>query len=292
MEGIIIKGFGGFYIASAEGNIYTCSLRGRIKKNSDIRINVGDRVEITPLEAGKGVVEEILPRTTELIRPRIANATQCLLLFAAKDPDIDFTLLDRLLILVESSGLKPVIVFNKIDLNENIASVAKIYRAAGYDVILVSAELGQGQEELHQVLAGQVTVLAGPSGAGKSSTLNMLKPELDLQVGEISEKLGRGKHTTRYVELWELSSNTFVADTPGFSRLDLPESITTKNLYLYYKDFLPFADECKFLACMHHREDECGVKKALELGQINQDRYGRYLLLLDELKEREDKKYD
>ncbi len=292
-EGTIIKGLGGFYFVQSGKEIYSCSLRGRLRKREE-GVLAGDRVVFSPLGidqgVAKGVVEDILPRQNELIRPRIANVKQGLIILAAADPDPDFSLLDRLLILMQKAGIKPAVCFNKIDLAASLQpleAARAAYEAAGFPVIFISAYQKVGREVLRQLLQDTVTVIAGPSGAGKSSTLNMLQPGLCLETGMVSEKLGRGKHTTRVVELLPLDFGGWVADSPGFSRLDLPQDMMPEDLPGFYPDFFQPEKNCRFDGCLHDQEPECGVKQAAAAGVLSKGRYERYQLLLKELQERE-----
>jgi len=300
MDGVITKGYGGFYVVQTEKGRYTCSLRGRLRHrkkdlSGDLRIMVGDRVCITELAPDEGVVEEIYPRAHQLYRPRIANVTQGVVVMSVKNPEPDLLLLDRLLLLIRQAGLQPVICFNKSDLLDNTEKFtpAAVYRQAGFPVYLISAFLGGGRTELLNALQGQISVLAGPSGAGKSTSLNMLEPGLDLVTGQVSEKLQRGRHTTRYVELYRLSgSDAFVADSPGFSRLELPEELNAQNLASFYPEMAACQAACRFDGCLHHNEPDCAVKEKVADGRIDEGRYQRYLILLEELREREERLYD
>lgn len=284
-EGIIIKGYSGFYYVQTEERLWECSLRGKFRqKHLAQSFLPGDRVRITPLKGDKGVIEEVLPRQTELVRPPIANVEQGILVFACKDPDPDLNLLDRLLILTSLAGLEAVICFNKADrlTEEERHALAAPYRQAGYSVVEASAKTGLGVEEIRAILKDRVSVFAGPSGVGKSTMLNALEPNLALKTGAVSEKLGRGRHTTRHVELLALRDGGWVADTPGFSSLYLPP-MERDQLASCFPEFLPYLGECRFNSCIHKTEPDCSLRAAVEEGKIDKDRYQQYLNFLDEV---------
>lgn len=292
-HGIIIKALGGFYYVSDEtGTVFTCKLRGKLKRRSE-GVLVGDRVSFQLIGGGEGVVEDILPRRNSLFRPKIANVDQGLIILAARDPDPDFLLLDRLLLLMQRAGIPPILCVNKTDLLSTDSPMYERfapYEQAGFSLVWASAETGQGRESLRELLRGKITVLAGPSGVGKSSTLNLQNADLALETGSVSEKLGRGRHTTRCVELLRLDGG-WVADTPGFSRLDLPADLQPEELGQWYPEFRPYAAACYYDGCRHDREPDCGVKAALAEGKISVARYERYLILLRELLELREKEY-
>ncbi len=286
-EGIILKGYSGFYYVQAGEKLWECSLRGRFRLHAQDFLP-GDRVKISPLKGHKGVIEEVLPRTNALVRPPVANVEQVIVVFALVTPQPDRNLLDRILIQAEAAGVNPVVCFNKADLAlppETDAAV-ELYRSIGYEVILVSAKSGQGVEELRRVLEGKTSVFAGPSGVGKSSLLNAVHPGLQLKTGEVSAKLRRGRHTTRHVELIPLDGGGLVADTPGFSSLDLPP-MQREELSRFFPEFLEHAPQCKFSTCLHRLEPQCAVKAAVELGRIDSKRYADYLAFLTEVIEQE-----
>jgi len=293
-QGIILKGLGGFYFVvdqNAQDQVYTCRLRGKLRRH-DGGVLVGDRVLFAPLNEAEGVVEEILPRQNQLIRPKVANIEQAVLIFAAASPEPDWLLLDRLLIFCHQAGITPRICFNKEDIAaEELKMGAEIYQKAGFDVLLVSAFLGRGKEEIQKWLAGRVSIVAGPSGVGKSSLLNMVEPGFALETGDISTKLGRGRHTTRLVELFPLSSGGWVADTPGFSLLDMPKEMRPEDLAAAYPEMRQ-AKPCRFDGCLHHKEPGCTIREMVAENEIQQERYQRYLYLLDELQKREERYYD
>lgn len=285
IDGIILKGIGGFYYVKSQDSIYECRARGKFRKDKIIPL-VGDRVKITvDTVTNQGVVEEIMDRDTELIRPPVANVNQAIIVFAIQHPEPNLTLLDRFLVLAESQGLDIIICFNKMDLHKDTKShpLKDLYQRAGYKVIGTSTKLKQGLE--HAILKEKITVFAGPSGVGKSSLLNAVQPNLALQTGEISQKNERGKHTTRHVELLELDFGGWVLDTPGFSSLNL-DFIDAEELHCLFLDFQPFIGECRFNGCIHLNEPECAVKQALLDGEIPESRYRSYIQLLEEIKQK------
>lgn len=292
MQGKIIKGIAGFYYVHTSGScVYECKAKG-IFRNQKIKPLVGDNVEIEILDEEKktGNIEKILPRTNQLIRPAVANINQALVIFAAAKPEPNFNLLDRFLISMAHKGVETVICFNKIDTvnEEKMDHLAQIYENSGSKVLFISVQEETGVEQIKEVLRGKTTVLAGPSGVGKSSLINQLKPEAQMETGSISEKIERGKHTTRHSELFYLEENTYIMDTPGFSSLYL-EDMEKEELGEYFYEFTPYEELCRFGGCAHIGEPDCGVKDALKTGKISQVRYDNYVLLYQELKDR--KKY-
>ena len=288
MQGKIIKGIGGFYYIHAEHQgIYECKAKG-VFRNRKIKPLVGDNVEIDVIDEAekKGNIRDILPRKNELIRPAVANIDQALVFFAAAQPEPNLGLLDRFLLQMEYRNIPTVIGFNKCDLTETdrIRELEEAYGRSGYPLIFVSVREEQGLENLKAMLAGKTTALAGPSGAGKSSLMNWLLPEAEMETGAVSEKIKRGRHTTRHSELFHLGEGTYLFDTPGFSSLYLAD-FTDETLKLYFREFSDFEDECRFMGCNHINEPDCGIKKALEDGKISRVRYEHYVQMYQELKE-------
>ncbi len=286
LSGKIIKGIGGFYyIYGANGEIYECRARGIFRKAKQKPLP-GDNVlfVITDETDMEGSVVEILPRTNSLIRPEISNADQALLVFAVTAPEPNLVTLDKLLISVEAEGLKPVICFNKTDLASAEARnrLASIYRGSGHKMLFVSAATGEGIESLKAELANKTTVLMGNSGVGKSSLVNTLCPEAGMETGSISEKLGRGRHTTRYSELFFVSEGTYIMDTPGFSAFDAA-NIAELDIRFFYEEFTPYYQDCRFNDCVHIYENDCGVKSAAESGCIPRERYENYREIYNEI---------
>lgn len=285
-EGRILKGIGGFYYVLADGILYECKARGIFKAHG-MTPTVGDRVRITiqSQEPPLGVIEEILERTVLLTRPAVANVDQAIIVFAVKNPEIHPVLLDKLLILCAHSGIRPIICFNKTDLEASpeIRELETIYETAGYDILLTSTRIPLGIAEMNDVLKDRVTVFAGPSGVGKSSLLNVLEPGLTLQTGAVSEKIKRGRHTTRHSELIPLKNGGWVVDTPGFSTLDL-EDIEPGRLGALYLEFVPYIEQCRFSDCRHINEPGCAV--AAQVGQgVHPRRYESYKIILAQLQE-------
>lgn len=287
MQGKIVKGIAGFYyVHVVESGIYECKAKG-IFRNRKVKPLVGDNVRLTVLsEAEKtGNIEEILPRKNELIRPAVANVDQALVIFAAAKPKPNLNLLDRFLIQMLYQEVPVVICFNKQDLasREELALLCGSYRNCGYEVCLASALEQTGVEELRELLRGKTTTVAGPSGVGKSSLINLLQPEASMETGSISERIERGKHTTRHSELFALDDESFICDTPGFSSVYLPD-LEKEELKEYFPEFGEYAADCRFQGCVHLQEPDCAVKEALETGRISPVRYENYKLLYEELK--------
>nr|WP_092068019.1 ribosome small subunit-dependent GTPase A [Dendrosporobacter quercicolus]NSL46897.1 ribosome small subunit-dependent GTPase A [Dendrosporobacter quercicolus DSM 1736]SDL68578.1 ribosome biogenesis GTPase [Dendrosporobacter quercicolus] len=285
LRGVIVRAFNSYYFVQTANKVAMCTLRGRFKKER-FSLLVGDEVEYTATGEEKGVIEQILPRRSMLRRPMVANVDQVILTFAAVNPDINTALVDRFLILAELSGLEIVICINKVDLADTnqLQALAGLYQRIGYPVLLLSAKQNTGLEPLKQRLFGRISVFAGPSGAGKSTILNALEPGLALTTGEVSAKIGRGKHTTRFAELLPLSGGGFVVDTPGFSFTEFTD-VAAPELMHCFPEFAKFAGNCKFTTCLHHKEPQCAVKQAVQEGQIAPKRYDSYLEVLTEIRE-------
>lgn len=287
INGKIIKGIGGFYYVDTENGLYECRARGIFRKNK-ITPLVGDRVSINVVdeENKKGVVEEIEERDTELVRPPIANVDKALIVFAIKNPSPNLSLLDRFIVLAEKENLEIVIVFTKVDLDtdgELLDELKDIYEASGYKVIPVSNKLKLNIDKIKEELKGNTVVFAGPSGVGKSSLLNEVDKNFELKTGEVSDKIKRGKHTTRHAELLKLDCGGMVADTPGFSSLIL-DDIDESELKEYFIEFDKY-DECRFGSrCIHENEPSCAVKEAVENRAISKKRYESYIQLLNEIR--------
>ena len=289
MQGKIIKGIAGFYYIYAEdGNVYECKAKGIFRKDN-FKPLVGDNVEITVLneEEKEGSVTSILPRRNSLIRPAVANVDQTFLIFAMENPKPNFLLLDRFLIMMEQQEIPAVICFNKKDVGDKdeMEKLYEIYTGCGYRVVLSSTYEGEGMDEIREILNGKTTVVAGPSGVGKSSITNCMQGEVQMETGEISKKLKRGKHTTRHSQVIPVEKNTFLVDTPGFSSLYLTD-MKEEELRDYFPEFVMYEPQCRFQGCMHIHEPGCAVKEALSEGKISQQRYDNYLALYEELKEK------
>lgn len=287
IEGRIIKGIGGFYYIETEKGLYECRARGIFRKNK-ITPLVGDFVKISVVDEDnkKGVVEEIQERKTELVRPPIANVNKALIVFAVKNPTPHLSLLDRFIVLAERENLEIVIILTKIDLDDDNAfeKIKNIYEPCGYKVIGVSNLENKNIDKVKEELKDNTVVFAGPSGVGKSSLLNQIDSNFQLKTGDVSDKIKRGKHTTRHAELFELKFGGMVADTPGFSSLTLDdiEDIDLKDYFIEFEDY----DDCKFGSrCIHQNEPNCAVKEAVENGEIPKERYESYIQLLNEIRQ-------
>lgn len=284
IKGIVVKAYGGFFYVLSEGKEWECSLRGRFRHEKQ-QVLVGDSVELIPRHGQAGVVDKILPRTTVLVRPPVANVDQAVMVFALKEPEPNPGLIDRFLIAASVNGIEPLICFNKSDLDGNTRLEFMARYGGLFRIVVTSAKNGEGLEELRQALQGKVSVFAGPSGVGKSTLLNALIPGLRLKTGTISDKTRRGKHTTRHVELINLPDGGLVVDTPGFSSLDLPD-MKEGDLAGYFPEMDHLHGECYFTGCLHDQEPDCAVKNAVESGAIQQTRYLQYLEFLNDLRER------
>ena len=289
MIGKIMKGIAGFYyVHVAESGIYECKAKGIFRKDK-IKPLVGDDVEIEVLneEEKLGNIVKILPRRSELIRPAVANIDQALVIFAAREPKPNLSLLDRFLVIMEKQDVPVIICFNKQDLcdDEEVGRLKEIYEACGYPVVLASAKQGEGIEEIKSRLRGKTTTVAGPSGVGKSSLTNLLQNEVQMETGEISKKLGRGRHTTRHSQIIQIEEDTWLYDTPGFTSFYV-EEIEKEELRFYFREFSKYEGTCRFQGCTHTHEPGCMVKNALEEGKISKERYENYLELYGELKEK------
>ena len=288
MQGKIIKGISGFYYVHVEGQgIYECKAKGIFRKDHKKPL-VGDDVDVEVLDEEEklGHIREILPRKSALIRPAVANVDQALIIFAIVKPNPNFNLLDRFLIRMERQNLPTIICFNKQDIAtpEEKEALRKAYETCGYQVLFISALEQEGLEQVKELLNGKTTTVAGPSGVGKSSLINQLAPRAQMETGDISRKIERGKHTTRHSEIIALGENTYIVDTPGFTSLDISE-ITKEELGTYYPEFVQYEPYCKFSGCAHISEPSCGVKDAVAEGKISQVRYDNYKVLYQELKE-------
>lgn len=288
MTGKIIKGIAGFYYVHVENKgVYACRAKG-IFRNVNIKPLVGDDVCIDVLdeEAKEGSVTKILPRKSELIRPAVANIDQALIIFAIVKPTPNLNLLDRFLIRMKRQNLPCIICFNKQDMasEEEKEKLRKVYESCGSPIIFISALEQEGMEELRSLLAGKTTTVAGPSGVGKSTLINALQPEAGMETGSISRKIERGRHTTRHSEIIALGEETYLMDTPGFTSLSISE-MQKEELSACYPEFEQYEPYCRFGGCAHISEPDCGVKDALERGDISRVRYENYKMLYQELQD-------
>ena len=279
--GRILRSLSGFYDVLTPEGLVTCRARGILRKEGNSPLT-GDMVNITVEKGNKGMVESILPRRNSFVRPAVANVDTLVVFAANVNPVTEPFLIDRVAAIAGDQGVEVVLCVNKCDLDPAI-DLVRIYEKAGFPAICTSAETGDGVEQLRSILKGKLTAFTGNSGVGKSSILNRLCPQLQLPVGEVSEKLGRGRHTTRHVELYCLEEDTYVADTPGFSSFDTDQMdiILKENLQYAFPDFGPYIGECRFDDCSHRKEPGCAVRAALEAGDIEPTRYDSYLKLYE-----------
>ena len=279
-EGRILNSISGFYNVQTPAGIITCRGRGSLRKGGDSPLT-GDLVEIT-VENGKGMVERILPRRNRFIRPAVANVDALVIFAANVNPVTEPFLIDRVAAIAGDQEVPVILCVNKCDLDPAVDLIA-IYEKAGFPVIRASAETGEGVEQLRELLKGKLTAFTGNTGVGKSSMLNRLCPQLNLATGEVSEKLGRGRHTTRHVELYCLEEDTYVADTPGFSSFDTDQMdvLLKENLQYAFPDFAPYIGTCQFHDCSHRAEPGCTVRQAVDAGEIGKTRYDSYLRLYE-----------
>lgn len=288
LTGKIVKGIAGFYYVSAEGKRYECKAKGVFRKDHRKPL-VGDnaKIEVLDEETSLGNIRELLPRSSELIRPAVANVDQALVIFAVASPKPNLNLLDRFLVMMGQQNLPCVICFNKLDLVQGrlAEEYQAVYEKSGHPTILVSATRGDGVPRLRELLEGKTTAVAGPSGVGKSSLTNLLLGQSAMETGDLSRKLERGKHTTRHSELLELGENSYILDTPGFSSLELFD-LEKEELSSFYPEFATYEQLCRFRGCSHVAEPVCGVRSAAETGQISKIRYENYCQIYRELKER------
>lgn len=286
-QGKIVKGIAGFYYVYVVGSgLYECKAKGVFRKQKQKPL-VGDDVQIDVIseEEMTGNVADILPRKNALVRPAVANVDQALVIFAAASPKPNLNLLDRFLLMMERQGVPTMICFNKQDLatEEELGALREAYRTSRYPILFLSAKKKDGIEAVRELLTGKMTTVAGPSGVGKSTLINLLAPDVQMETGEISEKIQRGKHTTRHSQLIYLGKDTFIFDTPGFSSLSV-DFFEKETLGALFPEFEPFEKNCRFTGCSHIGEPDCGVKEALAEGKISQSRYENYLQIYNELK--------
>ncbi|WP_294490886.1 ribosome small subunit-dependent GTPase A [uncultured Ruminococcus sp.] len=290
MTGIITKAIGGLYTVDASDGIYECNARGVFRKKK-ISPMCGDRVNFTA--AGEGfVIEEILPRSSELIRPPLANLDLLVFVSSTVEPRPNTLLLDKFIAIAVFKGIRPVVVFTKVD-KQSGAELAEIYRSAGIDVFECDNVTGEGSAEVKAMLQGKLSAFTGNTGVGKSSLLNNMFPKLGLETGEISKKLGRGRHTTRHVQLYKLEGGGYIADTPGFSSFDTNryDIIFKDKLAGCFVEFADFTDKCRFPDCSHTKEKGCAVIEAVKSGEIPQSRFDSYVQMYEEAKQLKEWEY-
>ncbi|MBC5744095.1 ribosome small subunit-dependent GTPase A [Lachnospiraceae bacterium MD308] len=289
MQGKIVKGIAGFYyIHVVESGVYECKAKGIFRKEK-IKPLVGDNVKIEIIDENEktGNITEILPRKNELIRPAVANIDQALVVFAVTRPSPHFSLLDRFLVMMESKHIPVILCFNKEDIADDfqIKALEKIYSGCGYPCIFTSALEQRNIEQVKALLTGKTTAIAGPSGVGKSSMINVLQPEANMETGDISQKIERGKHTTRHSELFLIDADSYIMDTPGFSSLYMSD-FEKEDLQYFFPEFEEFEGTCRFDGCSHTHEPDCAVKNAVSDGKIASVRYDSYKKIYEELKDK------
>lgn len=287
MQGKIVKGIAGFYyVHVVESGVYECKAKGVFRKEK-IKPLIGDNVKIEVLNEEKktGNIIDIFPRRNELIRPAVANIDQVLIVFAVAKPDPHFNLLDRFLVMMERKEIPVVLCFNKEDIatDPQVTELQRVYGGCGYPVIFTSALEGKNVNQVKEVLRGKTTAIAGPSGVGKSSIINILQPEANMETGAISQKIERGRHTTRHSELFPIDADSYIMDTPGFSSLYVND-FEKEELKYYFPEFSEYEGTCRFNGCDHVHEPGCAVKEAVETGKIHAIRYQNYIEMYEELK--------
>ena len=292
LQGLVLKNYNGYYYVQVDENVYTCKVKGKMKQNR-FSLATGDLVLLEPGEKGEGMIKKVLPRKNFLPRPTMANLDLFVATFACATPDFSFLLADKLLALAELAHIPALLVLNKEDQAPAglIDKVRSVYEPIGYEVFTLSAKEGTGVEALRERLRGKICAFGGPSGVGKSSTINAIDSSVDLRTGEVSEKIGRGKHTTRFAQLLPFDEG-YIADTPGFGNL-LLEGMEPEQDLAAFREFAHYEDGCRFCPCSHTHEPVCGVKDAVAAGQIAPSRYESYLAMLEEirlLKEKEGRK--
>jgi len=285
MNGIIIKALSGFYYVACQNEIYECKARGNFRKSGFSPL-VGDKVDFTQTENGKGIVDKIFERKNSLVRPPVANIDKLFIVSSYTLPAPNTLVIDKMTVIARHNNIEPIIVFNKCDMGD-FADFAEIYRKAGFKTYIVSAQSGIGMQEFKNELKDCVSAFTGNSGVGKSSILNNLFGEDFIATGEISEKLGRGRHTTRHTQLYPLPFGGFVADTPGFSSLEIDsfDYSLKENLASYFEEFQPYENDCRFTSCTHTKEKGCAVIEALHDNKITHSRHDSYLQFFEELKD-------
>ena len=292
LEGLVLKNYNGYYYVQVANAVFTCKVKGKMKQNR-FSLATGDRVLLEPGEQGEGMIKQVLPRKNFLLRPTMANLDLFVATFACATPDFSFLLADKLLALAELAQIPALLVLNKEDQAPAglIEKVRAVYEPIGYEVYTLSAMEGTGVETLRERLKGRVCAFGGPSGVGKSSTINAIDSSVDLLTGAVSEKIGRGKHTTRFAQLLPFDEG-YIADTPGFGNL-LLEGMEPEQALAAFREFAQYEDGCRFCPCSHTHEPVCGVKEAVASGAIAASRYESYLAMLEEirlLKEKEGRK--
>lgn len=293
LQGIIVSSISNIYTVEVEDKFYECTARGKFKNNEIVPV-VGDNVEIEIVDAQNNiaVINKIVERKNFIKRPKLANLTKLVFVVSIKQPKPDLLMLDKQLAFAELLGIEAVIVINKIDLEkeEKVEQIKRIYEQIGYKVIITNAKLANGVENLRKELDNNISAFSGNSGVGKSTLLNAIFDSTVTLEGEISKKNKKGKNTTTMIKLYKIDNNTYIADTPGFGAFDIYE-IRTNDLYKYFKEFIQYEKDCEYVGCTHIKENECGIKKALEEGKISSSRYENYVKIYNDLKDKEEHKW-
>ena len=286
-QGIILRGIGGFYYVETADAVYTCRARGNLRRQGITPV-AGDRVEIEVQPSGEGFLTQVLERRNNLLRPPVANLDLLVLVASVCQPTTNTLVMDKMIAIAEKKEITPIVVINKADLADP-SELEETYRKAGLECFVVSAMQPDSLEPLRKRLAGHISVFSGNSGVGKSSILNAIDPSLVLETGEISQKLGRGRHTTRTATLYHLADG-YIVDTPGFSSLDLEqvEPINKDELADCFREFAPFVNDCRFIGCAHYKEPNCGVRQAVEEGLIARSRYESYVTMYEAVKDKKE----
>jgi len=282
-DGVIYKAISGFYYVKSERKTVLCRARGRFRL-ANIAPLVGDNVKFAATEPGKGTITEILDRKNAFVRPPLANIDKMIIIASAAIPVTDTYLIDKMTVIAAKNNCIPVICINKLDIDPAVG-LGKIYSMSGFEVVKVSAKTGEGIVELIEAIKNSVCAFTGNSGVGKSSILNAIEPDFDISVGDISKKLGRGRHTTRHVELYKLSCGAIVADTPGFSAFETGHLADKEELQFLFNEFQPYLGNCRFLDCAHINEPDCALISALNDGNIQKSRYESYVRLYEQEQE-------
>lgn len=283
-NGIIIKALSGFYYVKDRKSLetYECRARGKFRKD-DFSPLVGDYVDFSVTENGKGIVDKIMPRKNSLVRPPVANIDKLFVVAAAAEPAPNHFVIDKMIMNAENNKIEPIIVVNKCDISPEFENIANIYRKCGFCVICVSAATGEGIDALKNEIGGSVCAFSGNTGVGKSSIINALEPTLTLSTGEISDKLGRGRHTTRHIQLYSAAGG-YIADTPGFSSFDMDKCgfVRKDNVQFCFREFQPYITKCKFTSCSHTKEKGCAIIDAVNCGDIPKSRFESYCRFYEE----------
>lgn len=285
-KGIIIKGIGGFYYVKSDDTVYECKPRGIFRKDK-FKPLIGDDVLFTLDNNDKGTITDILPRKNFLIRPPISNISQNIIISAVTKPEINYHFINKILVNGEMIGIKSILCFNKVDLAAlgDVKEIEDSFKNTNYQIIFTSAYENRGIDQLKEKLKGNINVFSGASGVGKSSLMNKILLSHVAETGKLSSKTSRGKHTTREVELFEIEKGTYIADTPGFSSIEVTLDIESEELMGYFPEFSDYLGQCKFNSCIHHKEPSCAIKEALEAGKISPSRYESYVEILNQIKE-------